>query len=633
MRIRPTTFVFSTAAVLIVAVSVLLTRRRGDAATGPEPARFSGSRVVQRMPSLLPSPRLRERVHVAVVRDDAAASFYGKTGMLDSITSAWNAALTAAGADVHVVSAQAARADRAVRVLVVASSPCLTVEAREAIEEITARGGGVIITGLTGVDDAGCRPIGYGLIVAATGASRADTLETRAMTYVTLPDGNPMTADIPPGSRIDLNPGRQVALRIPRRDGFYSDYFLQPQPASGTPILDAAITHGPYGRGRVVYWGFELRDVVALPWDRALAQLLVRNAVTWAAGRPVVSVEPWPNGHVAAAAIAGDLEAGFENAQYAADSLAAAHVRATYFLTSNLARQNARLSHDLANAGEVGTHTENHRLLGGLPLDVQRDRLETTQHDLTRLLGLPVDGLRPPQEQFDRATMAAWLSVGGRYVFGANDGRSASPELLQIGRDTLVLIGRVGSDDFAAVAAAHDDPAVVDDLLLGEYRRLRALGGVYALSYHSQLLATPRLVPALARMARTIASDSAVWLATLGQVAEWWRGRAQLDVSVRARADGFDLTVRNRGERLVRGAVVRVDLPAAHPLGASNAPMLPAAPGSARLQIPPLPGKTTRVISVAYGDVKHAPPERVIRSGRATARKKKRFWWLPWIGQ
>jgi peptidoglycan/xylan/chitin deacetylase (PgdA/CDA1 family) len=632
-RVRPTTLVFSLAAILVVVVSVLLTRRRGDAATGPEPPRFSGSRVVQRMPSLLPPARVPERVRVAVLHDEAAASFYGGKGTLDSIVNDWSAAVAAVGADVHVVSAEAAKTDRATRVLVVPSSPCLTVDAREAIEDVTARGGGVIMTGLTGVDDAGCRPIGYGLIVAGTGASRADTLESRSMTYVTLPAGNPLTVDIPPGSRIDLNPGRQVALRLPRRDGFYSDYFLQPQPAGGAPLLDAAITHQSYGRGRLVYWGFELRDVVALPWDRALAELLVRNAVSWAAGLPVATMEPWPSGHIAAAAIAGDLESGFENARYAADSLAAAHVRSTFFFTSDLARRDDRLSRELANEGEIGSHTENHRLLGGLPLDIQRERLETTQHDLTRLLGLPVDGLRPPQEQFDRATMAAWLAVGGHYLFGANDGRSASPELLRVGTDTLVLIGRVGSDDFAATAAAHGDASAAARLLHGEYERIRALGGVYALSYHSQLLATPPLVPALASMARTMAADSTVWVATLGQIADWWRARAQLEASVRTRADGLDLTVRNRGERLVRGAVVRVDLPSAHPLTSTGAPLLLAPAGSARLALPAIPGKTTRVFAIDYSDVRRAVPAHATPRARSAPRKKKRFWWLPWVGR
>ena len=628
---RPTTVVFGLAAALVVTVSVLLTLRRGDAATRPEPPRFSGSRVVQRMPSLLADARLPAPIAIEILRDDAAASFYTVAGALDSIVGEWRATAAAVGASVRVVNAASAKDDRAARVLVIPSSPCLTVEAHEAIEAITARGGGVLLTGLTGIHDAGCRPLGYGLIVGLTGASRADTLESRPMAYVTLPAGNPLTIDIPPGSRIDLNPGRQVALRLPRRDGFYSDYALQPEPAGGAPLLDAAITHAARGRGRVVYWGFELRDVVRLPWDRALATLLARNSLAWAAGLATGAVEPWPKGRVAASAIAQDVEVGFQNAQHALDSLRAARVRSTFFLTSDIARRYDELSHDIANeGGEVGSHTENHRLLGGLPASDQRDRLATSQHDLTKLLGLPVNGLRPPQEQFDIATMKAWLDAGGRYLFGANDSRSASPELLPVARDTLVLIGRIGSDDFGAAAAAHNDPARTAQIFLDEYERLRALGGLYALSYHSQLLAAPDLVPALARVARAIAADTAVWLATTGEIAEWWRDRAQLDAHVTPRADGFDVTVHNRGERLVGSAVVRVDLPTARPIGTATTALLPARSASARLLLPPIPGKATRVISVDYAGVKRAAASSPGPRPRTAPRKKKRFWWLPW---
>jgi peptidoglycan/xylan/chitin deacetylase (PgdA/CDA1 family) len=629
-RPRPTTLAFGIAAALVVVLSVLLTLRRGDAAMRPEPARFSGSRVVQRMPSLLPEPRLSAPIAVDVLRDDAAASFYTSAAAFDSIVGAWQSAASSAGATARIVSAVTARADRAARVLIVPSSPCLTVEAREAIDAFTARGAGVVISGLTGIHDGGCRPIGYGLIVGSTNASRADTLESRPMTYVTIPSGSPLTVDIPPGSRIDLNPGRQVALRLPRRDAFYSDYSLQPQPAGGAPLLDAAITHATAGRGRIVYWGFEPRDIVRLPWDRALLDLLARNTIAWAASLPIAAVEPWPKGHIAAAAIAQDVEAGFANAQYALDSLQAAHIRSTFFLTSDLAERYGALSHDLANAGEVGSHTENHRLLGGLPPAEQQNRLETTQRNLTHLLGLPVDGLRPPQEQFDVPTMRSWLAAGGSYLFGANDSRSASPELLPIERDTLVLIGRVGSDDFAAAAAAHNDVAATVEVFLGEYARFRALGGLYALSYHSQLLANRDLVPALAKVARHIAADTAVWLATTGEIADWWRARAQIDARVTQRADGFDVTIRNRGERLVAGAVVRLDLPSGRAIGSAATALLPAGSSSARLLLPPIPGKTTRVFSVDYAGVKRASPVHAALRPRAAPRKKKRFWFLPW---
>jgi hypothetical protein len=195
-----------------------------------------------------------------------------------------------------------------------------------------------------------------------------------------------------------------------------------------------------------------------------------------------------------------------------------------------------------------------------------------------------------------------------------------------------VLIGRVGSDDFAAAAAAHGDATATAAVLRGEYERIRALGGVYALSYHSQLLANTRLVPALASMARTLGADSAVWVATLGQIAEWWRGRAHLDATVRTRDDGFELTVHNRGERQVRGAVVRVELPTSHGVSASSVPRLPAEAGSVRLQIPPLPGNTTRVYTVDYDGARRMMPTRGSNARpRTTPRKRKRVWWFPFL--
>lgn len=627
-RVRPTTLAFGVSASLVVVISALLTLKRGDAAMRPDPARFSGSRVVQRLPSILASPRIGASVTAAIIRDETAASFYDSPAILDSIVEAWRDALSAAGVDARVLTSAAARDDRTTRVFVLPSSPCLSIATHEALESATNRGLGVILTGSSGTYDAACRPIGYGVIVGATGASRAEVLDAREMTYVTFPSGSPLSADIPPGSRLDLNPGGQVALRHPTRDAFYSDYALQPQPARQEPLLDAAVTHSMLGRGRVVYWGFELRDVVARPWDRAIARLLVRNSVAWAAGQPIASVEPWQRGKLAAASIAQDVEAGFGNARHALDSLRAAKVPSTFFLTSELAQRFERLSRRMAEFGEIGTHSENHRLLGGLPADVQQRRLTTTQRELTRLIGKPVPGLRPPEEQFDAATLSGWLEVGGRYLFGANDSRSAAPELLAFGNDTLVLVGRIGSDDFAAAATRAPTTKHLTSVFLDEYERVRALRGHYVLSYHSQLLARPELVPALAMVARRLAADTAVWLATTGDIADWWRARAGLEAHAQLTSERMSVVVRNRGARLVRGAVVRVSMPEARRARSADTRLLPQGDSATvRLFLPPMPARTTRTFTVAFsesGDV-----ERVVRPKRPPARRGFFRWW-PW---
>lgn len=594
-----TVIVFGVPALAVLGISGLVTLRRATAEAKPQPSRFSGSAVVQRLPSLLPSARLDDAVPVVIVRDDAAVAFYDAPAALDRLIGVWREALEAIGADVRVLPQDVALRDRSARVIVVPSSPCLTVDTRETIESAASRGAGVIMTGAAGIHDGGCRPIGYGLIVGETGASRAEMMSAREMSYVVFPAGSPLTADIPPGARIDLDPGRQIALRHRTRDAFYADYALQPNPARDQPLLDAAVTHTTRNGRRLVYWGFELNEVAKRPWDRAVVQLLLKNSVEWAGGEPVAAIEPWPLGKIAAASIAQDVESGFANARGAVDSLRAAGVRSTFYVTTQLAQRYERLTRRFAASGEVATHGETHRLLGGLPSDEQRARINTTQSEIRALVGSDANGLRPPEEQFDTATMSAWLAAKGTYMFGANDSRVASPELLRVGTDTLVLVGRVGSDDFAAAARRPNVPDTLANIFLGEYDRVRALGGHYVLSYHSQLLAKPELVPALAIVARKLVADTAVWLATVGEVADWWRSRAALDASARMDGDRLRITVRNTSVRRIRDAVVRVSLPESKRVLRAPAKLLPADAKTIRLVLPPLEPKGLRTFVVS----------------------------------
>ena len=636
LSIGATATAFLIPAAVVIMASLLLTMRQADANTGPDPARFSGSVVIQRMPSLLPAARLPGVVSVSVVRDEAAASYYQDPAALDSVLSGWRDLLAATGADARIVRSSALAGARDADVLVVPASPCLSIATHEAIAYAKAHGQGLIITGQAGVEDAACRPLGYGFIVGMTGASRAERLDGRDMVYVTVPSGGPLAIDIPPGARLDLKPAGQVALRVRGRDAFYSDYALQPLPAHDMPLVDGAIAHDLVERARVVYWGFDPRDAVSLPWNREILQLLARNAVAWAAALPLAEVEPWPAGKRAAAVLAQDVESGFDNAGAILDSLAPMHVASTFFLTSKLAVRNEDLVRRLSAAGEIGTHSENHRLLGGLPADIQRRRLELTQRDLKGLLGYRVHGLRPPEEQFDQNTMAQWLGAGGTYLFGANDSRSAAPELLRVGRDTVVLIGRAGGDDFAVLSAEHGKGVdSIADTFVAEFDRFRALGGLYVLSYHSQLLARPELLGALSRTARALARDSDVWLTTTGAVAGWWSRRAQLATSVEQRPDGRAVVVaRNASRDPISGAVVRLLLPGMRRPVSATAPLLPPVDGMVRLALPPIPPHATRSFTVSPTGAARLNQVRAPHAvRRARARRAPAGWgrWFSWL--
>ena len=584
-------------ALVIIGISVLLVRSRGQTAEAPakEPDRFAGARTVREIQSHLRPASLDGRLRVALVREAGSAGYYDAPADFAAILDHWTKELEAIGAEVSVVPSDRIGDARAADVLVLPGSPCVGAPARRAIDLQLSRGKGVILTWLAGVRDGGCRETGWQMVVGLTGASRADTLRARKDAYITVPWGGPLSYDIPPGARLEVLVANHVALRHPARDAFWSDFVHNPEPAAGSPLLDAAIVHAEKGAGRVVYWGFDLSRVVASDWNRDVARTLLRNSVAWAAGRALGTVEPWPEGRRVAAVIAQDVEDEFANGRFALDSLRAAGVRGTFFLVSDLAQQNAEIARAMAQHGEIGTHTENHGLLGGTPDSAQRRRLALTQRDLQKRTGRRVAGLRPPEEQFDVETLEAWVAAGGTYVFATNNARSASPEIVSAGTSNIVLMGRNSNDDFLSVRKlGRDDPKVLAAEYLAAYEKSKQLGGLYLLSYHSQMLSTAKLVPTIGTVARRLAGDREAWVTTAGEVARWWQARHDLTVVVRAGERGsLEVTVTNAGRLTAHHPVIAVALPpgmeSATP---SSGTALDAPRGVARVQLEPLaPGR------------------------------------------
>lgn len=590
------------------------TSGRKREASAAQPKRFAGAQTARKVNTNLRFSPIPQKVSVGIVREPGSASYYDKPAKFDSGLTRWTNAIREVGADVSVLSPAQLSTERP-EVIVVPGSPCVGPITRAAIDTALAEGRGVILTWLSGIADGNCTPVGYSMITQLTGAARLDTLEERRDAYLTIPRGGPLAVDIPPGSRLEVFVANHVALRAAGRDAYWSDYLENPQPAHDEELLDAAVTHTQHGPGRVVYWGFDLPLVVndgADGWNTSLSTMLVRNSIAWAASQPLATVEPWPRSRWSAAVLAQDVEDEFDNGRHALDSLRAAGVRGTFFVVSNLAKQNKDLVKDMAKYGEVGTHTENHRLLGGTDDSAQTRRLALTQKELTKLIGKPVTGLRPPEEQFDVATLSAWVAAGGRYVFGSNDARTTSPEVITSGKDTLILFGRNSNDDFISIRKlGRRDPDALAKEYIAAFTKVNQIGGLYLLSYHSQMLSRDDLVPAIAKVARTISADSSVWLTTAGDVAKWWRVRYGLRVTSRmVGTNRVELTVTNPSTESITGVVATIA-----PIGRLVATstnvgwLLPSHDGQIRVELPPLVGGKSVVASIALGQTMAAKGE------------------------
>jgi peptidoglycan/xylan/chitin deacetylase (PgdA/CDA1 family) len=309
----------------------------------------------------------------------------------------------------------------------------------------------------------------------------------------------------------------------------------------------------------VVAFGFELSHLIP-GWSEAVARSLVANAATWAAGRPVVQMAPWPGGRRAAAVVAQDVEADFRNASRAVDLLRREHVPATFFVVGKLAEKSPWTTRELVRYGEVGSHSYDHRSVEKLDEAASESVLGQAQRATQALSGRPVAGFRPPEEKFTLSTLRAWARLGGTYVFAANNSRAAGPEIVPLGRDTLVLLARVSDDDFEVLERSRlRDRGEMSRHMLRQLSEVMAYRGVYMFSYHSHMFSRQDLLPVLGALVTTLKSTRSVWVARAGDVAAWWRGRAAVHATLSA--DGTAVRVTNQGRAPFRDGVLLVDMP------------------------------------------------------------------------
>ena len=582
---------------VVLGLSVLLLRIRPsstEAAPVNHPAAPVGDETAGQLTPVLRSARLPQNasieVSIALVEDPASARYYEDSTHYRRALDTWAQVLEATGATLRRVSPTDIARDTS-DVIVVPAAPCLSAPTRAAMLGAASRGRGVIFSGLTGTRDGACRSIGYGLLASLTGASRADTLGSATPSFITMPAGSALSLDVPPGSRVELRPAPHVAVRHGARAAYYSDRDLNPM-AIRKELVDGAIIHDVNDGRRVAYFGFELDAVVDRAWESGIIALVVRNAVALAAGVPLASPDAWPAGYAAAAVIAQDVEDEFHHARHAVDSLQASGATGTFFLVSEIAIQHALLVAEMAEIGEIASHSENHHALGG-PLGAQRRRLDRTQEQLQALTGERVRGFRPPEERFDERTLAAWRQAGGTYLFGATDGRSASPELVMVGNSPFALVGRIADDDFLTVRRAGiTDPVRLADDQIAAFTKSLALGGLYIMSYHSNMMARPATAPAIGMVARALQAREDVWLTTMADVTEWWTVRHTTETTVdRTDDDMLTLTVRNGGSAPLMPSTVAMTLPrGARASSASSGALLPAPAAMARIPVPRLGG-------------------------------------------
>jgi peptidoglycan/xylan/chitin deacetylase (PgdA/CDA1 family) len=479
----------------------------------------------------------------------------------------WGAIIESVGGTVREIgSLEDLRAVAPSELLVVPMATCLSNAEIDALGAHTRAGGSLVSNWALGARDERCAWRGWETVGRFTGAGDVRELGARDALFLTVPSGTPLSLGMDPGTRIELVPEPPLALNISGPRVYWSDWALNPAPdESGGKADVAAVAGRTDAGGRTSWFGFRLSQA-ATPQDKLLMERLVGNGILWAAGLASASPAPWPDGSRAALVLVEDVEAEYPNAAAMAALLQEEEVPGTFYVVSQLVRDEAALAEQLVSAGEVGSHTSDHQPVTGLDSRDQFVRLRRSRDEIRRWTGVSPSGFRPPEEVFDANTLDAWAEAGGSYILAVNQSRSGSPELHPVGDGEVVLMPRLIKDDYNVfVQDGAGRPERLTEAFLEGMGKMRAMGGLAVVVVHTQIVGTNRRLESIRTVIDTAKVQGGWWMARAGDVADWWMRRGAVRVTMlppEADSAAPELAVGDTVAHTARGfPVVRVEAP------------------------------------------------------------------------
>jgi hypothetical protein len=296
---------------------------------------------------------------------------------------------------------------------------------------------------------------------------------------------------------------------------------------------------------------------------------LISDTLQWLRREPAIIQGAWPNGKRAAQVIAMDTEEGFANAAAFASLMKSIDYRSTFYVTTSVGKLFPQVLAPLARDFELGYLGDTYASFKGQAPAVQEQRLRAMQSELSSVLPEPkgITGFRAPSEGYDATTEMLLQKVGIRHhAAGPQSSSARLPLLVKTegvkSTDSLVVLPRTQRSDInlyqEKLTAEQTTKALIDDFDLA-----LDTGSLGLLSVHSRNFATDSVMAAAMPgfLAHLKERRALVWLASAGQVADWWRERERFKLTPRITGKRIEFDITITGQQPFNGATVIVTTP------------------------------------------------------------------------
>ena len=368
----------------------------------------------------------------------------------------------------------------------------------------------------------------------------------------TLRGNLPITAGIPTGYILQIATwDRPVYAEVlePRTTqvSYWYDYSGERGLVDEQIRTSAGIANGFYGKGRFVWYGFELNSVVGNNEDYTYLGKLVKNSVDWLTYNPISFVKDWPEPYDAAAIYVPTIKDNLNNINAIEATINEYKSGASIIMEANLAlkypRQTAMLSKlsEIVPIIDLGISDEIFTIESDVSSkEIQKADIVYVRDSLRKITKKPVNGITPHFGFYDQSTLAIMAQEKISYIITDSLTDRSVPNKKNLD----------GKDIFVITNTSRDDIVVMDEFGLTEPEfqkytyfedidRIVFEGGLYVLKTHNNYLLKPEYRGIFKEIPQYMRSKN-IWVTSIPKLLEWWNSKS-----------GVELKYEKRGKRRI----------------------------------------------------------------------------------
>ena len=459
-------------------------------------------------------------------------------------------------------------------VLLLPSVVALSEREKQAVISFREKGGGVLASWLTGVRNEYGEWRGFGFMETALDVKVVGSTESEEDDTFIIPHGdNPVTHQVPAGFRVWMERIKEwYPLRLVGRHSAAQvmdwSRSIAAEKQSSTIVFDERDQLSG-SSSRTVVLGFPERLWVSA--DAKMLEPILLNSLMWLLRQPDAYTSAWPYPYTSAFVWAID----------AADTMTDADLRygkmvgglggqATYYVLSEQAEKAADILKKIQTEGhEIAYLGDRFEGFKDMSTGAQSKRFDTMMREMKEA-GVELTanaGFHPPMESYDRTTEKLLKARSFGYLVAGLDASEArlpfaetnNVEGTEINPDyTMIVLPRTQSDPEDLMS--EGDPVGGMKLFLNELDLAEQMAGLSVVRISNKSSLTDGQFAEIFKQLKK--KRPRMWLASAGQVAQWWRQRGRVSISLDSKNVPPLLTVRINGDKpLQQAANVWVNLP------------------------------------------------------------------------